>query len=231
MKFRTDITIHDHNGIFTFAKTSGGNIFRFNQQRIDYSVKKTIIQSLSTSKRKCYNQLYYGKASCIEDRATKRFLARTGCILPWMKLLKPTSKLCDIEDDIFKDSLQEYACSMSVLSSFLYKNATVYETLCSTYESVEELCHNIRSCLEIVIEKSIKKEVTTPYTNTLILIWENRRIMYVEEFVSYDLHNFIGEVGGFFGLFLGFSFTSLFVLLEWIHRKIRNRTFSKNFPL
>ena len=228
MKHSTDITIHDHSGIFTFAKTSGGNVFRFKQQWLEYSVKKTIIKSLSTDKRKCYNKLYYGQASCIEDLATKRFFDRTTCILPWMKLLIPDADICEAEDSLFKDALQEYACSMSELSGSLYKNVTEYEHFCSDFESVEPLCHNIRSCLEIVVEKSIKKDRITPFMNVLQLKWENPRVMYVEEFISYDLHNFIGEVGGFFGLFLGFSFTSLFVLLEWLHRRIRNHTLPKN---
>ena len=73
------------------------------------------------------------------------------------------------------------------------------------------------------VEKSLKKEQKFGYMCGLTLKWENSKIMYVEEFVSYDIHNFIGEVGGFFGLFLGFSFTSLFVVLEWIQRKVRGK--------
>ena len=102
-------------------------------------------------------------------------------------------------------------------------NTTEYQLYCQPYDSLESECQNTRSCYEVIVEKSLKKEQKFGYMCGLTLKWENSKIMYVEEFVSYDIHNFIGEVGGFFGLFLGFSFTSLFVVLEWIQRKVRGK--------
>ena len=42
----------------------------------------------------------------------------------------------------------------------------------------------------------------------------NELVTYVEEYFTYDLQSFIGEVGGTFGLFLGFSM--LTVLINFI---------------
>ena len=101
-------------------------------------------------------------------------------------------------------------------------NETEFQRLCNFSNKISAKCQNIRSCKEIEFLKSgLGRALRWNNSSRLNLKWENARIMYVEEFVSYDFHNFIGEVGGFFGLFLGFSFTSLFVVFEWIQRKIK----------
>ena len=45
----------------------------------------------------------------------------------------------------------------------------------------------------------------------------NELVTYIEEYFTYDLQSFIGEVGGTFGLFMGVSLlTTLFDLIEFI---------------
>ena len=51
---------------------------------------------------------------------------------------------------------------------------------------------------------------------------DNELVTYVEEYFTYDLQSFIGEIGGTFGLFLGVSMlTSLFDLFEFILHSIK----------
>ena len=225
-KYQTYVTLHVPGSIYSFARNSGGNMFRLKQTLLDFVIKKSIIKSLSTSKRPCVSRLYYGKKSCVEELATRRFFGKTGCILPWMKqILQMEAEICSVEDEIYKEALQEYVCAMADVTHKFY-NATEYQKKCLSFESLVPKCQNSRSCYEVMIEKSVKNEQKyLSVATSLALKWENSKILYLEEFVSYDIHNFIGEVGGFFGLFLGFSFTSLFVVLEWIQRKLGGKRY------
>ena len=147
----------------------------------------------------------------------------TGCILPWMILMHPKTQLCEDENEALKNAINEYLCAMNHITNDLF-NATEFEESCKETDALFPDCHFIRSCHEVILEKQFK--YSTRYdeeVSSLWLFWSNPRIVYVEDFVSYDFHNFIGEVGGFFGLFLGFSFTSLFGLLEMIQRKLEHQ--------
>ena len=143
----------------------------------------------------------------------------TGCILPWMKQMHPETKLCEDDKEALKEAINEYLCAMNHITNDLF-NATEFKESCKETDALFPDCHSIRSCREVILEKQFKysgwykEEVSY-----LWLFWSNPRIVYVEDFIGYDFHNFIGEVGGFFGLFLGFSFTSLFGLLEMIQKK------------
>ena len=144
----------------------------------------------------------------------------TGCILPWMKLMHPKTQLCEDENEALNEAINEYLCAMNHITNDLF-NATEFKESCK--ETLFPDCHFIRSCHEVILEKQFKYSRFDGESSSLWLFWSNPRIVYVEDFVSYDFHNFIGEVGGFFGLFLGFSFTSLFELLEIIQRKLEHQ--------
>ena len=135
-----------------------------------------------------------------------------------MKLLKPTSELCQTESQTFKDSFQEYLCTINQIQRFYDKQT--FEQRCKDF-SLKTVCQDFRACHEFSLERFHMGTATIGDNETwLAFTWTNPRIIYVEDFISYDFHNFIGEVGGYFGLFLGFSFTSLFDVLEWIQRRM-----------
>ena len=139
-----------------------------------------------------------------------------------MKSLKPKSKLCDIENENFRDAMQEYLCEINNVKEFY--DVDTYKQKCTGYSLNHSECLSARSCEQIIIERFYMSMRKLPPNQTWITFtWPNPRILYVEDFVSYDLHNFIGEVGGFLGLFLGFSFTSTFGLLKWMRRHIQTR--------
>ena len=49
----------------------------------------------------------------------------------------------------------------------------------------------------------------------------NELVTYIEEYFTYDLQSFIGEVGGTFGLFMGVSLlTTLFDLIDFVCRSL-----------
>ena len=150
----------------------------------------------------------------------------TGCILPWMKQMHPKIQLCEDENETLKEAINEYLCAMNHITNHLF-NATELEESCKEYDTLFPDCHSIRSCREVILEKQFKNSARyredEEVVSSLWLFWSNPRIVYVEDFIGYDFHNFIGEVGGFFGLFLGFSFTSLFGLLEMIQKKWENQ--------
>ena len=116
---------------------------------------------------------------------------------------------------LFKAAFQEYLCAINKIGQIFSSQETSYD--------VHQNCEEFRSCHEVIIEQTLMS--SKPYQDhetILQLYWQNPRITYVEDFVSYDLHNLIGEVGGFLGLFLGFSFTSIFTWIEWILNKKEN---------
>ena len=185
---------------------------------------KSVIKAISTKHRPCSDTMYYEKESCIEDKATKKFKENVGCILPWMKQLQPNTPFCGIEDESYKNGLQEYLCAMNQITNNLY-NKTEFGHICTKYGNLKNDCNYVRSCHEHILEKQYKShDYFDGNTSELDLFWSNPKIVYVEDFVSYDLHNFIGEVGGFLGLFLGFSFTSLFGVFDMIQQKIGTQT-------
>ena len=147
----------------------------------------------------------------------------TGCILPWMKQMHPKTQLCEDENETLKEAIKEYLCAMNHITNDLF-NATEFKESCKETDAFFPDCHSTRSCREVLLEKQFKSSGRyEEEVSNLWLFWSNPRIVYVEDFVSYDFHNFIGEVGGFFGLFLGFSFTSLFGILEMIQKKLEHQ--------
>ena len=223
------VTIFEPKGKFTLAKNEGNNIIHFWPATLGrlwkYRVKKYVINSISTDDNPCeLDQLYYGKMTCIEGKATERFLEQTGCVLPWMKLIQPDSQICQDEDSIFKAAFQDYLCAIHEINPVFSKEN--FEKKCYSYIGFN--CQEFRSCHEVIIEQTLMTSKPDPDGETILqLYWQNPRITYVEDFVSYDLHNLIGEVGGFLGLFLGFSFTSIFTWMEWILTQKQNMTFFK----
>ena len=71
-------------------------------------------------------------------------------------------------------------------------------------------CSNIlRPCKTVnyaLVMKKVSNE-NSDLTRVSILM-ENELVTYVEEYFTYGWQSFIGEVGGTFGLFLGFSMLS-----------------------
>ena len=127
-----------------------------------------------------------------------------------MTNLHPSETICN--DVIGKETKwNEYKCAMSELSEL--------HDVCEKPKP-KSGCEELQSCHEIILRK-VKIEDKSKDSNlgVLTLIWNSPRVSYLEDFVSYDYHNFIGEVGGFMGLFLGFSFTSIFGLYDWIKNK------------
>ena len=101
-------------------------------------------------------------------------------------------------------------------------NETTYDARCPNH--IIEDCPDLRSCHEIDLEQTQMNSKPDPNNESILrLYWPTPKVTYIEDFVSYDMHNLIGEVGGFLGLFLGFSFTSIFTWIEWIQEQRRNR--------
>ena len=218
------VSMYDPKAIFTYAKNGGNNIIHFWEDRVGfhryYRIQKKVIKSISTEEHPCYEQMYYVKNSCIEEKATLKFLEKTGCILPWMKLLHPSVEICNEEINGFQDALQEFICSIHEIEGFF--NETTFDARCPNH--ITEDCPDLRSCHEIDLEQTQMNSKPDLYNESILrLYWPAARITYIEDFVSYDMHNLIGEVGGFLGLFLGFSFTSIFTWIEWIQEQRRNR--------
>ena len=143
-----------------------------------------------------------------------RFVQKAKCSLPWMHHLHPNVSDCSENLVENEDALKEYKCIMTKLSE-------VVDNSCNKSEEVNIECEALQSCDEIILERTLKEEKSVNSNKSmLVLDWNQPRIIYVQDFVSYDFHNFIGEVGGFLGLFWGFSFPSVFIAFEWIRRKL-----------
>ena len=124
------MTLSDPKGIYTFARNIGGNVINVGFGRRDkLRISKRIIKSLPHGQRNCYETLYYGKKSCIEDQATKLFTKRMGCILPWMTLLQPNFNICFDQNKAFNEALEEYMCAMKEITQTSYSYSAQWTAL------------------------------------------------------------------------------------------------------
>ena len=83
------------------------------------------------------------------------------------------------------------------------------------YENTESECANYLPCKRSIYQDLLEKEpMSDDRKSKLTIRYSSPYIQVIKDSWSYDMQNFIGEVGGTLGLLLGLSFASVFDLLE-----------------
>ena len=129
--------------------------------------------------------------------------------MPWTKHLDGEN-ICSITQ--LKNALSDFECYMSVYNPNIF--SCKESNMASNFS-----CENLQSCKQIKMDLMDEFKVKNEGFNdsTVLLLWKEEFVTYIQDFVAYDLQNFIGEVGGTLGLFLGVSFTSLITFIEYLY--------------
>ena len=125
-----------------------------------------------------------------------------GCNLPWVRFRNESQETCQTETD--------YEA---------YFNAT--NALQKKINDLPPECMKTSWALTNFFEERDRDHPITKYT------WEflgqDLRVTIEEENYQYGFTNFIGDFGGYLGLFLGGSFIGIFEIFEDFMKKIRQR--------
>ena len=78
-------------------------------------------------------------------------------------------------------------------------------------------CSEIPKCTRSIYDLHIRKDQTKVFEKSIVKIQLARPdVQVIEDSLAYEFFSFLGEFGGTIGMFLGFSFFSVFDLLEFL---------------
>ena len=176
------------------------------EKSVNYELKisKTVVEKLNKDERKCFEEQFYGIEKCTHLKGTQMFIDKFNCTLPWMTNDYEFQNCTSCESNTFSDlelvDLIDQAIEM-------YKDA---RTICPNYLPCKRSIYQ-----DLVMQKPLENSVNSKLT----LHYSSPYIQMIKDSWSYDMQSFIGEVGGTLGLLLGFSFASLFDLIEYFLSK------------
>ena len=175
----------------------------------DLKISKTVIEKLNREERKCIEEQYYGFEKCTHIKTAQKFIDKFNCTLPWMA-------------NSYEFIQDHNSCELGSDDGFDFIHF-VNESL-NMHESVQKDCPKYLPCKRSIYEDQMTQKSINEDSNTtmsrFILRFSSPYIQVIQDSWSYDEQSFIGEVGGTLGLFLGFSFSSLFDLLEYFLNKL-----------
>ena len=128
-----------------------------------------------------------------------------NCTLPWAN--NATYEFCPIMDE---NRNQTYSQIVEVWHDAF----TIHEESCPKWPKCKRSLYNLESLSTEEWDYS-----------TLQIKLKSPNVLNIADSYSYDIHLFIGEVGGTLGLFLGLSMFSIVEFIEYILRKLCNKRF------
>ena len=154
--------------------------------------------NLNLEERKCNKDIRYNITDCIKTYLKRR----TNCDIDWFTA--GNYNKCSAE------SLKEYV-----------KMLIKYKTMPFIKLSEESGCYQKCKIIEYKYEIKRKEAIDwdTNYTSSFYLETSSSSFETSEEYFSYDEGDFVGDVGGSLGLFLGWSLLSLFEAVPIILHK------------
>ncbi|CAG9810957.1 unnamed protein product [Chironomus riparius] len=193
----------------------------------DVSQNEESLRSFKPDKRGCYFEgekslkvfKSYTKANCEYECMTDFVNATCGCV----KFSMPRTKDMKVCDFI------QYSCIMTITDIF---PRSYYEDQDNQKKFSDYPCGCLPSCTEIkykVIKNERRnKEIGYIKGNYLLadikVTFADSQIEKTSNYVTYELENFIFDIGGLIGLFLGSSILSVLELIVSIFRTIKNYT-------
>ena len=175
-----------------------------------YELDKRVSESLSTEDNPCNPTLMGTEHGCFEIQAMNEFTKTMNCNLPWTNEEGNLCNSTSTSEDEMVQALTEYLCTiLPFKESCPQRNST---------------CIDERPCTSIV-HNFYKEELTKPILPIAMVkakvLFKDELVYHVQEYYTYDLQSYIGEVGGIFGLFLGLSFVSIYEMAQLIVDKFR----------
>ena len=183
-----------------------------------YNIKlsKQKFESLNQESTKCSEDQLYGPLRNKSFEVGLKFIEKYNCTLPWMSLDDyPGIPTCEVSIVPNTDNDSEY--EFVPISTMIYD----WNSLNQDVPDYEDLLPCNRTIYEDLIEEKSNsqadyEEATGINGSKVIIQYSNPYIQVIKDSRSYDMQSLIGEVGGTLGLLLGFSFVSIFDLLEQI---------------
>ena len=164
-----------------------------------------MIEKLNREERPCFEEQYYGIEKCTHLKGTQKFIDKFNCTLPWMAN---------------KHEFQNYtACESGTV--FDLDLLDLIDQAVEIYQDARIIFPNYLPCKRSIYQELVmQKPILNSKFSKITLRYANPNIQVIKDTWSYDMQSFIGEVGGTLGLLLGFSFASIFDLVEYFLSKI-----------
>ena len=145
-------------------------------------------KKLNLQRSPCNEDPVYSFTTCIKEQLSKRI----GCRLPWDRWSDQNRKICESENE-FKQFEQNYT-SLAL----------------AELDSIVDAVGCIKPCVynEFKFVSSSPEEMPD-FPDTVILWPASKKTQIEEEVLLYPFTSFLAEFGGALGLFLGFSFLTI----------------------
>ena len=170
-------------------------------------------------KSSCSEEMSYGYDNCFDERLTTMLLTEGGCTPPYV--INKTN-ICNSQSD-WKKFAAASSQRDSLVKSHRYRIcprpcATMRGNLKFVTEIPMKHCNR---CGTFAGNKTLKQLVPQGANLSRIILTIKEEFEVTRSFFAYTPIAFFAEIGGYLGLFIGFSLTSLADLCTWILERVR----------
>ena len=145
-------------------------------------------KKLNLEKRPCEENPSYSFATCTKERLSQKI----GCRLPWDRWSNQDRKVCESENE-FKQFEQTYT-----------------KLYFSESDAIEDIVGCKKPCNYNEFKFVYSSPEVVPSIQNIVAFWAaTRKTQVEEEILLYPFDSFVAEFGGALGLFLGFSFMTI----------------------
>ena len=194
------IWLHDENFFIPNLNPSGPPNKRWKVNRKNSSnpglyhrITLTKQKKLNLDRQPCEEDPSYSFSKCTKEKLSQKI----GCRLPWDKWSKQDREVCKRKSE-FQQFEQIYL-----------------ELYDAEFDKIEEITNCKRPCVYNEFKFGYTSPEVMPSIEDIIGFWvASRKTQIEEEVLLYPLTSFIAEFGGALGLFLGFSFMTIWQQIE-----------------
>ena len=180
----------------------------------DYTVNlyKSKFESLNENDFKCSLDPYFGPQRSKHLEIGLKMIEKYNCTLPWMSPMEfPNVSACEVNS--IPNSDNEHPSNYEYLSPFHFVSEWGYFKAKAPVKDYEDLLPCNRTVYNSYIEY---KPRYSGNRSSVIIQYVNPYVQIIKDSHSYDMQSLVGEVGGTLGLLLGFSFMSIFDLIQQV---------------
>ena len=174
----------------------------FTHLKLSFQLKlrKTIINSLPTTVKKCNPYIY---VTCVKELIAEEVINEHGCSLPILPgFINGTTKMCGRDTTI------------NILSKLF--DTTVKKT---NYKH----CHNVQPCKNVVYSLTNPDKRSLPSHETVAKVqvtFESTMVESIEDSYDYNAISIFSEIGGSVGVLTGVSCMTIVELCLGLHKKL-----------
>ena len=145
-------------------------------------------KKLNLERSPCNEDPVYSFTTCVKEKLSQII----GCRLPWDKWSDQNRKMCESENE-FRQFEQDY--------SILYL---------TEFDDIVEKVGCMKPCVYNEFKFVYSSPVEVPELPDAVILWPaSKKTQIEEEVLLYPFTSFLAEFGGALGLFLGFSFLTI----------------------